>query len=108
MLEKRIWYSVKHYYALHAGNTPGVLVTSKTGIINAGDDEKNAKAGIHGIAVRQGSEEDARSNIQGVHLPFVRLIVDEMQSTRRAAVEARANLSKGCLDFKFFGLAQSE
>jgi len=106
MLEKRIWDSVKKYFGVHASRAPGKLSKARCAIIN--DDEKdtdNVKAGIHGIAVLQGSVEEAKANIIGVHLPYIVLVIDELQQTRRAAIEARANLSKGCKQIKVFGLA---
>ena len=106
MLEKRIWSDVKKYYTLYKDSLPGKISKARTAIINEDDDDSSddVKAGIFGIAVMQGSVEDAKSNIIGVHLPYIRLLVDEMQATRRAAVEARSNLSKGTSDFRFFGL----
>jgi len=109
-LKKRIWASIVDHFRLYQDKFPGVLVASRLAIVNDDDveqiahDADSVKAGIYGIAVLQGSTDEAKSNIIGVHLPYVRMVVDEMQATRRAAVEARANLSKGCRDFRFFGL----
>jgi len=105
MLEKRIWASVKHYHALNLGRVPAKLSKTRTAIIQTDDDDKDdVKCGIHGFAVRQGSEEAAEADIVGVHTKFIALIIDEMQDTRRAAIEARFNLSKGCQVMKVIGL----
>ena len=105
MLKQRVWGSVVEWFSHYSGKMPGRLVSSRLMIIDQteeGVDEP--KAGIFGIAVLQGSESDAKSNIIGVHRPFMRLVIDEMQATRRAAVEARANMSKGCIELRVFGL----
>ena len=107
MLEKRIWESIVRYFNSCRGKAPGIISKQRTAIINQDDDGKSAdevKAGITGVAVQMGTIEDAVSNLIGAHLPYVRLIVDEMQATRLAAVEARKNLSKGCKEFKFVGM----
>lgn len=106
-LEKRVWEAIVRYFKVYEGRIPGYLSRSRTAIVNSEKDDEAGdllKAGIFGIAVLMGSVEDAKSNIIGTHLPFVRLIVDEMQATREAAVEARSNLSKGVINFKFVGL----
>ena len=105
MLEDRIWGSILHFYHIHAQSLPASLIQSKKKILYSDRKTKQARAGIYGIAVQQGTEDEAVSNIIGVHLPRVRLIVDEMQATRRAAVKARSNLAKGAfLGFKFIGM----
>jgi len=105
-LERRIWESIVRYFNLYAGRAPGKISKMRTAIINSQDMDRadEVKAGIHGVAVRQGTVEDAKSALIGAHLPYVRMIIDEMQGTRRAAVEARGNLSKGCKDFKLIGI----
>ena len=108
MLERRIWEAITRYYnyAKTNYNCPGKISKQRTAIINEKDRDlaDDVKAGIHGVAVKQGTVEEAQSNLIGAHLPYVRLLIDEMQATRRAAVEARKNLSKGCIDFKFGGI----
>lgn len=108
MLEKRIWESITRYfnYAKQRHNIPGKFSRQRTAIINERDRDEGdeVKAGLTGVAVKQGTVEEAQSNLIGAHLPYVRLLVDEMQATRRAAVEARKNLSKGCVEFKFGGM----
>jgi len=106
MLEDRIWGSIEHFYGLYGdANLPAKITSSKHKILYDSGGGKAARAGIYGVAVLQGSVNEAKSNIIGVHLPRMRLIVDEMQATRRAAVEARGNMTKGASrGFKFFGL----
>lgn len=105
MLQKRIWEAVLRYHSYHKKN-PGTHKRSLTAItLGKGESESDSiKPGIHGFAVLSGTKDESEANIVGVHLPRVRLVVDEMQSTRRAAVDARHNLSKGVEEFKFFGL----
>jgi len=108
MLEKRIWEAIARYFNyVGKAKAPGIISKVRTAVINKGDEGQSAdqvKAGITGVAVQMGTVEEAVSNLIGAHLPYVRLLIDEMQATRLAAVEARKNLSKGCIEFKFGGM----
>lgn len=62
------------------------------------------KAGIFGVALQDGSR------MQGSHLPYVRIIVDELAALegdgpRQAIEEALANLKAGSKSLRFWGLA---
>jgi hypothetical protein len=61
----------------------------------------NLKTRLKGVAVQQGTEQEARANLQGVHVKYVRLILDELEGMRPAAMDARNNLSQ-CEDFRLF------
>lgn len=113
MLEIRSYESViRHFNYLRAKGPLGlVLNRQRMAVLNEEDDglaSSEVKAAIRGVAVKQGTVEEAKSNLQGAHLPYVRLVIDELQQTRRAAVEARHNLSLGVRDFKFVGLANPD
>lgn len=118
MLKLRSYEAVVRYFSLLKRNKLGFVIPGKvsrttTAILNEddGDDDggsETAKASIRGVAVKEGSEDDARARLQGAHLPYVRLILDEMANMKRAAVQARVNLSVGAKDFRFFGLANPE
>ena len=54
------------------------------------------------------TEEQAKANLQGGHLPYVRLVVDEASQVRAAAFGARHNLSIGTRDFKFVGMCNPD
>ena len=82
----------------------GQYKSSTTAII-LGDD--NTKNGIFGVAVLIGSIREAMGNIIGKHNRRNVLVVDEMQATREAAVEAVSNLQGG-EDFHFIGLGNPE
>lgn len=101
MLERRIWREVVKFYKMREHEFPGKLVRSKTSIFF---DPANPLSGIHGVAVQQGSVEDALGNLVGMHNEHVYLIIDEMQATREAAVIAYDNLSSGAIDTKFLGM----
>src|SRR3990167_2477526 len=58
---------------------------------------------IFGKAVLKGTVEQSTGDMIGIHNDYNVLVIDEMQSTRRAAVEAEANLSTG-REFKFLGM----
>lgn len=100
-LEQRIWREVVKYYKIR-GDLPGELVRSKTAIYY--DQAHDTLSGIFGIAVRQGTVDQAVSSIIGRHNKYVYLIIDEMQATLPAAVQAYDNLSSGREDGGFLGM----
>jgi hypothetical protein len=117
MLQVRSYESVIRYFRHLKRNPyfvpPGREIESKTMLINRGDDDSDeadatVKASIRGVAVLEGSKEKARARLQGAHLPYVRLVLDEMAQMPEAAVAARTNLSIGCRNFKFAGLANPD
>lgn len=116
MLELRSYESVIRYFRLLKSHPtfliPGKQSKQAMAIINddAHEDEPTStvKASIRGVAVQQGTTEDARGNLQGAHLPFVRLILDEGEAIREAAFEARTNLSIAGKGFKMVILANPE
>ena len=99
MLERRIWNDILKYHRMVPG-FPGIHYSTKFAII-LGDE--NSRNGIFGIAVQKGTVEEAVGNIVGVHNTYNCLIIDEMQATRQAAVEAFDNLSTG-REAKFLGM----
>lgn len=101
-LEQRIWREVVKYYKMRDGELPGELVRSKTAIYY--DQNVDTLSGIFGIAVRQGTVDQAVSAIIGRHNTNVYLIIDEMQATLWAAVQAWDNLSSGIQDGGFLGI----
>lgn len=117
MLGLRSYESVMRYFKLLKRNPHFRLDLKESkqamAILNTEDAHVGAsvvteKASIRGVAVQQGTEEDARAELQGAHLPYVRLLLDEMAAMRPAAARARFNLMAGTIDFRFFGLANPE
>lgn len=118
MLRVRSYEAVQRYFSLLKKNPyfliPGKESKSQTFISCediSGDMEglnTTSKASIRGVAVQQGTLEEARTALQGAHLPAVRLILDELSQMREAAIAARTNLSIGTLDFRLFGLANPD
>ena len=104
MLEKRIFGELIRYYS-RIPDAPGTYRRSESAIL-LGDE--NSKNGIFGIAVLRGTVREALGNIIGLHNTYVGLIIDEMQATRRAAVEAATNLSSSGLEFVFLGMGNPE
>lgn len=89
---------------------PFKYIAQSTSVVPEGlsDEETlNIKCKIKGVAVQQGTEQEARSNLQGVHVKYVRLILDELEGMRTAAIEARHNLAQ-CEDFKLIGACNPE
>ena len=84
---------------------PFKYVAQKTAIVpeSIGEGEIGSyKAMIKGVAIREGSSEDAKASIMGVHLPYVRTAADEyenMSDRARAFEEAQSNLEV-CRDYK--------
>lgn len=103
-LQDRIWGEVIKYYMMYEGQLPGTYHKSKMKITMG--DEKS-KACIRGVAVQQGTVAEAKGNLIGVHNEYNVLIIDEMQATRRAAIEAFDNLSTG-REAKFLGMGNPE
>jgi hypothetical protein len=114
MLELRSFESVIRYFKILKKHPtlawPGKYVPVKHHIVNIDDADVSAtaKAAIKGVAVKQGNTDKARSDLQGAHLPYVRLILDEMSQMPDAAEQARYNLSIGAKDFRFFGLCNPD
>ena len=112
MLKLRSFESVVRYfhkirrYAPFA--MPGRLSKTTTAVLLDEDDDVSVdvtdKASIRGVAVSEGAEEEARSKLQGAHLPYVRLILDELAQMRPAAMSVRTNLAIGARNFKLVGL----
>lgn len=103
MLHRRIWGEVVRFHQLYKNDGIGQYIKSKTCIVLNPDqfEQEIEKAGIFGFAVQQGSVKEARDNIIGQHNRRIRLLVDEAQHPAlEVAFEARANLKKGCQDFK--------
>lgn len=78
---------------------------------DAPDDEAaalNLKAVIKGVAVAMGTEQEATAKLQGVHLPYVRMIGDELEGMRPAFAKARMNLMVAEKHFKFLGMCNPE
>lgn len=115
MLKIRSYESVLRYFHLikkHAPwQMPGKLRKTDNAIILEDDDDNgNAtdKASIRGVAVAEGSDQEARTKLTGAHLPYVRLILDELSQMRPAAMQVRTNLSIGAKDFKLIGLCNPD
>ena len=104
MLEKRIFGEIVKYYK-KIPNAPGEYKRSNYAI-TLGDE--NSKNGIFGIAILKGTVKEAMGNIVGIHYAYNVLIIDEMQATRAAAVEAVNNLSASGEEFKFLGMGNPE
>ena len=116
MLKLRSYESVLRYFQVvkryaSAYDMPGKLRKTDSAIILDGDDEFGSgtdKASIRGVAVAEGSDQEARSKLAGAHLPYVRLILDELSQMRPAAMKVRTNLSIGTKNFKLVGLCNPD
>ena len=103
-LVQRIFGEIVRLYLAIGEDKPGEYKSGTTAIV-LGDE--NTKNGIFGVAVLIGNIKDAMSNMIGKHNRRNVLIVDEMQGTREAAVEAVSNLQGG-EDFHFVGIGNPE
>jgi hypothetical protein len=113
MLEVRSYEAVMRAFNFlqQKGDFGIVLNRQRMAILNKDEEglaSTEVKAAIRGVAVKQGSVEDSRNNLIGAHLPYVRLILDEMQSCRPSAVDARFNLALGARNFKFVGMGNPD
>jgi hypothetical protein len=111
MLKLRSYESVVRYFKKIQRYSPfkmpgKIRKTDSAILLDDEDDSVDAtdKASIRGVAVAEGTEEEARAKLQGAHLPYVRLILDELAQMRPAAMAVRTNLAIGAKDFKLIGL----
>lgn len=114
-LRVRVWEAIERYFATakqyaeaHGFLIPGKVTQTGYAILNdrAGDDNPNAqggKAGIHGVALNEGGK------LQGAHLPFVRVVIDEIATiaNHQAIIDTVSNLIVAD-DFKFAAMANPE
>lgn len=111
MLEKRIWGEIKRLFTCLVSQPgfekyPATLRSADREIEFKVPEEKlkesgqNTKALIRGVAIQQGTVQEALGNVIGVHNKRVLLIVDEAQASREALIEARDNLGHGTDEFK--------
>lgn len=115
MLQKRIWESILKYLGAfqdwstrHGFVLPARVADAGFAILNARDAGDNAadmavKAGIHGIALDEGGK------LQGAHMPYVRVVIDELATIRdhQAVQDAITNLLVA-KDFKFAAMANPD
>jgi hypothetical protein len=110
-LRLRTWESVERYFEVLQNGpmaVPGKLVPTGCRIVNDRDfsDDPAAqggKAGIHGVALNEGGK------LQGAHLPYVRLGVDELATIyNHEDIKTTIENLQIAKDFKFVGLANPE
>lgn len=106
MLERRIWREILRFHSMYGNKLPGYHSKTKHAIIYEDPESKaavNTINAIFAIAVQRGTTAEAVGNMVGMHNDYNVLIIDEMQATKQAAVEAYDNLSTG-LESKFVGM----
>lgn len=114
MLQKRIWEAILKFLGVFQdwAEDNGYILPIRVAdagyaILNKRDKDDAAsmavKAGIHGVALDEGGK------LQGAHMPYVRVIVDELATIhdQDAIVTALANLQIA-KDFKFAAMANPE
>ena len=115
MLQIRVWEAVLRYLGAFKawGDANGYLIPGQVAaagysIVNdksSGSVEDQAvKAGIHGVALDEGGK------LQGAHMPYVRVIVDELATLKvdmNDIVTALTNLQVA-KDFKFAAMANPD
>ena len=111
-LKLRSWESIQRYFRVLKQSSvfsiPGKESVSGCAILNdrEKDDDPGAqgsKAGIHGVALNDGGK------LQGAHLPYVRLVIDELATifNHQDILTTIENLQIA-KDFRFVGLANPE
>lgn len=111
-LKLRTWESIERYFSILKNHPkffiPWKMVPTSCAIMNdrAVNDDPNAqgsKAGIHGVALNDGGK------LQGAHLPYVRLVIDELATiyNHQDILTTIENLQIA-KDFKFVALANPE
>ena len=107
-LLKRSYASVLEYLNCLKANgivVPLRFIAQKTAVVphDASDDLTGVKSRIDGVAMSEGSEEDAKRSVIGVHLPRVRAVCDEFEmlgNRAKAFIAAQANLVQGTIDYR--------
>lgn len=115
MLKLRSYESVVRYFKKlqrHAPfRMPGKIRKTDSAIIQDEDSDEvdvTDKASIRGVAVAEGTEEEATAKLRGAHLDYVRLLLDELSQMRPAAMAVRTNMAIGAKDFKLVGLTNPD
>ncbi len=106
MLERRIWREIVRFHSMCKGILPGERKKQPPQINYIDPDDpagENTINAIFAVAVQKGTTAEAVGNMVGMHNDYNILIIDEMQATRQAAVEAYDNLSTG-IESKFLGM----
>lgn len=112
MLQFRVWESVLRYFGAfkewatsHDLVLPGRVAQAGFSIVNDKDsgsvEDQSVKAGIHGVALDEGGK------LQGAHMPYIRVVIDELATLKidmRQIVDALTNLQVA-KDFKFAAMA---
>lgn len=114
MLVMRSFASVLQYLQFLKSNrqfeVPFKAVNQPLCVVPEGVDDAGlvgVKGKILGVAVQQGTEQQARQNMQGVHLPYSRITLDELAGMKPAAMATRSNMAQ-CRDLKVCGLGNPE
>jgi hypothetical protein len=110
----KLFKHLKHHPTF---SIPGKIAKTVMAIMLGDDDSEDMstsdKTALRGVALAQGTADEARGSLQGRHAPYVRLVADELAAMKpnisAAVVDARTNLSIGAeKDFKFVYLANPE
>ena len=109
MLRRRIWHYIAHYHSLLTQKKDtfgyvGELIDTGCKIRWSQGDDTNC---IFGVAVGEGSVEEAVNNLVGVHPKRYMLILDEFQGVREAIMGGVRNMAKNP-EFLFRGLGNPE
>jgi hypothetical protein len=107
-LQQRSFASAVEYLNCMTANqipVPLKFVGSKCAIIptSGSEDLQGVKSMIKGVAISEGSDQDAKRSLLGIHLPRIRSAADEFENMgvrAKAFVSAQANMRMGCTDFK--------
>lgn len=104
-LSKRIWAEIHRLYMPYDGQLPCRIVPSEYKIqyVDPATGKPSPRFGIFCIGIQNATLKDAIGDLIGVHPPRMILIIDEMQSTKEAAVGAIPNLSTARF-FQFLGM----
>lgn len=97
-LDQRVWSEFERLWQLYPDGFFSATYTPSTMEMRAGP-----KGYIKGIAVKQGTEQQAMDSIKGSHSPRVRLICDELDAMPMGTIDAIVNASSGCRTFIFVG-----
>lgn len=102
MLTGRIWRDMVRLHSSYDKTCPLPGERFKDSIIYRGGDGESTINKIECVAVQRGKVEQGVAHLSGIHNERNRLVIDEMQATPEAAVEAWDNLATA--DHLFLGM----
>lgn len=103
-LQDRMWSEVVRLWSMYPeGTFQGCNYVASDMLITCGP-----KGRIKGVAVKEGTIQQAMNSLVGVHSGHSRIVADELQGMPMAIMDATRNASAGCDTFIFLGMGNPD